>query len=180
MKVIKVGDLADKYKEQTEGYIELDVFTIGGRPLMVKKYIPYFDKINILTSVYMATAEIENMLGLRKAVLTVELVRNYTNVNLPKDTALAYDYVVATGIYEGFMSALSNVERNEILEIIDILDEQEKIERDYKLSFQEALQSVIPTVADTMQLVKDTEDVVNTMNPENLDFVKDFMKKASV
>lgn len=186
-KKISVKDL----KEMSKLTSEIIKVNLGEFEVEIKPYISILDKVKMISGICESGVSIDD--GFYKINYTaieiaykVTLVKEYTNINLPKNPIEAYDLIVNTGIYK---TVLDNINQEELKEFKSIFrkclknKENEQAQQNGSLSVIKDIllnfSSTIPNVEDINNLLKLTVKDVNSLDKDNLTYINDFMKVNS-
>lgn len=121
MSRVKVSELRalDKQQDKT---IRVEY---SGLNIEIKKYLPFQEKLSLAASVYnLALKDSEIMLvdeDIKELAKVYLIVKEYTNISLPKDTLEAYDLLISTGLYDCIASQIPE-EISRIEKMIDNIE----------------------------------------------------------
>lgn len=166
MKVIKVEALRELTKDVDE-YIETGII-IGERPVFIKRYFPIEDKIDILTSFYNGVYKSGEATGAVIEILRkVNFIKEYTNINLPKDYMEAYNLIQSTGIFQQVCDKMDSIELKELKNIERLILKDIKKDSEEN-SIIDLLQSIIPSEDATKSLIAEAKEAVNEIDKDKL------------
>lgn len=180
MKIIKVESLRNLQKDVLkEEYIDTGI-QIDNRTVYVKKYTPIENKISILRTFYKSIYNVEGISPVIVEVLRkTRFIKEYTNINIPKDDLEAYNILQSTGILNDVLNAMCQNEREEIKRIeMLIIKEFEDLES--KKYINDTLTAIIPTEDGLKSVIKDAEVAVNTMDKDVLSRVQSALTASPI
>src|SRR5690606_1246698 len=113
----------------------------------------------------------------------VLLVKEYTNLTLPKDYMESYDMLVSSGLYYTIYEHIPENERRDLRMALNNHIEAMRDEYEQKNTIQyiikDGLNKLIEKVPDEegmKEFIKNASNELNNMNPENLKFVQEFLR----
>ena len=125
MKAVRVGDLRD-YRKGIETNILETAYRFGERVLHVKQFLPTVEKNAIFSTVIDNIEPVHEDIGLSGDDVIVidmwvktEIVKAYSNVNLPADVIEAYDLIQSCNLYNNVINSLPGQEYSELMFIYD-------------------------------------------------------------
>jgi len=125
MKVVRVGDLRG-YKKDKEDNILETAYKFGERSLCVKQFLPTVEKNAIFSSIIDNIEPVHEQIGLSgddmiviDMLVKTEIVKAYSNVNLPADFMEAYDLIQACNLYNNVINSLPGQEYSELMFLYD-------------------------------------------------------------
>lgn len=125
MKAVRVGDLRD-YRKGIETNTLETAYKFGERALYVKQFLPTVEKNTIFSTVIDNIEPIHEDIGLSGDDMIVidmwvktEIVKAYSNVNLPADVIEAYDLIQSCNLYNNVINSLPGQEYSELMFIYD-------------------------------------------------------------
>lgn len=121
MKVVRVGDLRGHRKELEDNVLET-AYKFGERTLFVKQFLPTAEKNALFSTVIDTIEPVHDNLGVSGDDIIVidmwvktEIVKAYSNVNLPADVVEAYDLVQSCNLYNNVVNSLPGQEYSELM-----------------------------------------------------------------
>ena len=121
MKTVRVGDLRG-YRKELESNVLETAYKFGERTLFVKQFLPTMDKNAIFSTVIDNIEPVHDNLGISGDDIIVidmwvktEIVKAYSNVNLPADVIEAYDLIQSCNLYNNVVNSLPGQEYTELM-----------------------------------------------------------------
>jgi len=183
---IKVGELRDTIKLMDVPLIKTIDF--NGLEIEIKQYLPLQQKINLVGTIVESTINRDNGLHIidnnaLELAFRVLLVKEYTNLTLPKDYMEAYDMLVSSGLYYKIYENIPEYERRDLRMALNNHIESMRDEYEQKNTIQyiikDGLNKLIEKIPDEegmKEFIKNASNELNNMNPENLKFVQEFLR----
>ena len=153
-----------------------EIIEIEGTDILVRQYLPIDEKLSIIGRV-IELAHGENNFAnplLEEALLAIETVDAYTNVEIPEDMPLrdVYDILVSSGALGTILAYIPQSER-EILETG--LKKSSKAYYNYHNSVYGIMENLRLQYSDLGDQVEKTQEALS--NRENFELVRDILKK---
>lgn len=143
----------------------------------ILRYLPIGEKIGVVTSVYEAMKRIvkpEHKKTIGKIVLDVEIVKAYTNLEIPGEYFEAYDLLVSTGAL-GFVH--SGMSEDELKAIYNIYDNYAPVVSESMKNMEAFATHFIDNLVEKMgSAVGEAVTALGNLDPEKLTYVNEFMK----
>lgn len=154
-------------------------------------YLPFTQKKILCDNVINASLEYtENDLlqcdyFTRKIILDMSIIVNYTDVEINQDDILTdYDTLNELGVVEFVLENMNRSEKQFIEEMISkSIGQRIKIENSLEGILVKGINKLVDKIPDEKsinKIIKNIPKVVNKINPENLNVLKDFISKQQL
>lgn len=186
MAKILVKELRDTIKSM--GTSSIKTINFNDLEINILQYLPLQQKINLVGTMVESTINRENGLhiidnNVLELAFRVLLVKEYTNLTLPKDYMEAYDMLVSSGLYYTIYEHIPENERRDLRMALNNHIEAVRDEYEQKNTIQyiikDGLNKLIEKIPDEegmKEFIKNASNELNNMNPENLKFVQEFLR----
>lgn len=152
---------------------EIITLKINEQEIEVKQYLPYQDKLNLISNVVNYSAEDQRYYnpGKIRYFLAFELIENYTNISFTEkqkeDMPKLFDLLVGNGIYNEIYNAIPASETDLINDIL-----WESIDSVYK--YQNSIMGILDSVSQDYQNANFDASAIQEKlaDPNNLDLLR--------
>lgn len=187
MNIINMDNLATINDE----FADTTIVKHRGLKIEIKKYLPILEKVNLVSSVAKGCIrgngdifEIDH--ASKNIAYGLEIINSYTNIEVPNNSIEAFDVVKKSGLLD---IVIDNIPHTEIVELYGMLEN--KLQEKRNIHQQEnRLENIVKSGIDrlillmesfigeesAMDLIELSKKAVNELNPDNLGFVKEFLK----
>lgn len=169
MSKILVGDLRNALSlNESPQNVEIEY---NGLEILVKQYLSIQKKINLVSSVYYSSIDIEDELQIVN-YNSIEIafrrlvVEEYTNLTLPKGVSETYDLLTSSGLYDTIYQTIPKTEREDLKTILEnyIKGQQDRYERENTVEtiVKEGIRSLVglmENIGDTIGSINGIEDL---------------------
>ena len=154
------------------------IINYNGQDIEVKQYLPVNDKLGLISSIINLSADENNFANPMKVSVyaVLEIIDYYTNINFTEkqkeDPCKLYDLLVGNGLSTIILSAIPEVELNELLTGIE-----DSINAVY--NYRNSAMGILDIIlSDYSNLQFDATSIQEKLaDPKNLEFLKSVMAK---
>lgn len=187
MNIINVDDLATI----NDGFEETTIIKYRGLEVEIKKYLPILEKVNLVSSIVKGCirdngVEFEIDHASKNVAYGLEIINSYTNIDVPNNSIEVFDTVKKSGLLD---VVIGNIPHAEIVELYNMLENKLQEKRNIHQQ-KNKLENIVKSGIDrlillmesfigedsAMDLIELSQKAVNELNPDNLEFVKEFLK----
>ena len=155
----------------------IENFNFNNEVIEIKKYLPVSNKLELITEVLLGASENARFYNDVKVdvFFTIEVVKQYTNINFSKKQLEKvdelYDMLISSGLYQQIIDIIGN----------DVQDLYNKLESVIKsiYAYENSIYGLLQGIVQEYENVNLDADAIKEKiaNPENLEFLKNVMDK---